>query len=321
LKAKKYLYTLFLIFTIIFGLVAGYLFYYKQKLPPSLTENIYFDSKLKFIKDKIDIDSIDTIIIGSSVGLNNIRGEYLQTHSKVAKGVLNLSVNGAYTRRASQILKLTEGFSNLKRVIYSVQYTDLGVTKIYKNFNKKLIIKYIRGELNPIENWLLWFNSCNDLLFCINRQKSWKTDHDVNNSFTSLRFDSEGSVPLYIYGKDIHQGRWKTPQPGFMPGISYKEIEKMIQYTNKRGIKFYLIQQVYREPIVKRDKRVKDSLESFAKEAEKIARNNDAYYLNLYKELSLSDKYFADRNHLNDQGSILTAIRVAKFIDKIEYKD
>lgn len=318
MTSKRYLKTLMGIFTFIVISVCLYIGYYIKHYPLSLTNNIYFDAKLKFIRDTIDVDKVDTLILGSSVGLNNIQGSYLQKESQLSHYVLNLSVNGAYTLRSLQLLELIDAFPNLKRVIYSTQYTDLGVTHTYQNYDAALLIKYMRHELSLVELWLVWFRGCNNLSFCIQRQKNWEKEHACTNKFTSLVFESTGSVPLYIYGKDINPGRWHGAQPGYMPQISYDAIESMVQKVRSKNIKFYLVQQAYRQAIIHRDKRVKDSMQSFKQKMQSIMHQNDGVYINLHERLRLDDRYFADRNHLNDKGSILAAKEIARFIDSYE---
>ena len=318
MKSSVYLKKLFAIIGMVVIIYVGYVYYFYKNYPLPLTENIYFDAKLKFIREKIDANSVDTIIIGSSVGLNNIQGVYLEKASKQAEYVLNLSVHGAYTMRTQQLLELTVAFPNLKRVVYAVQYTDLGITHQYENFDADYLVKYIRNEFNFFDTIGLLLKSCNNLFFCINRQSSWHTYSEKRNTFTSVKYDTSGSVPLHMYGDDINLGRWSGAQPGYMPEKSYGAIYQMSQKMHQKGILFYLVQQDYRKEIFLRDKRVQHSMLSFEKRAKDIVEKNGGKYLNLFYALHLSDKYFADRNHLNDQGSKVAAIEVAKFIDSCE---
>jgi len=318
MKHSVYLKKLFAVFGIIFAVYGGYVYYFSKKYPLPLTENIYFDSKLKFIRQKIDPNIVDTVIIGSSVGLNNIQGIYLEKASTQVHCVLNLSVHGAYTMRTQQLLELTEAFPNLQRVVYAVQYTDLGITHQYKNFDATYLVKYIRNELSFFETIALLLKSCNNIFFCINRQLTWHKYSEKRNIFTSVKYDASGSVPLNMYGDDIDKGRWNGAQPGYMPEKSYGAIYQISETLHQRGILFYLVQQDYRKAIFLRDKRVQDSMYSFEKRSKAIVEKNGGKYLNLFNVLYLTDKYFADRNHLNDIGSKVAAIEVAKFIDSCE---
>ena len=317
MKSKTYLKILFVILGTILAMTIVYAVDFSKKYPIAVTNRISFDAKLKFIREHIDADTVDTIIVGSSIGLNNIQGTYLEKASKKCQNVLNLSVYEATPLQIEQLLELTDAFPHLKRIIYSAQYSDFPHAKTFKDYDPKFLIKYIRKELNPIEYQALLFRSCQDLEFCIKREKEWKEKHGMNNKFTYLGFDSTGSVPLHIYGKDIIGHRWRNPHPGIMNPKSFEAVDRMSERAQKKGIQFYFVQQPYRQPLAKREK-VKNALNYFAKSINDIVTKHGGKFLSLHEKLHLSDKYFSDRSHLNDQGSIIGAEAIGKFIDENE---
>jgi len=317
LNSKTYLKILFAILGIILAVTITYAVNFSKKYPIPVTGRISFDAKIKFIREHIDVDAVDTIIVGSSLGLNNIQGTYLEKASKKCKTVLNLSVYEATALQVEQLLELTDAFPNLKRIVYSTQYSDFPHAKTFKDYDPKFLIKYLRDELNPIEYQTLMFQSCQDLEFCITRQKEWKEKHGMNNKFSYLGFDSTGSVPLHIYGKDIIKSRWNNPHPGIMNPKSFEAVDRMSKRAQQKGIKFYFVQQPYRQPLAKRIK-VKNTLSYFAKRINDIVTKHGGKFLSLHEKLHLGDKYFSDRSHLNDRGSIIGAKAIGKFIDENE---
>lgn len=82
LKSKTYLKILFVILGTILAMTIVYAVDFSNKYPLAVTSRISFDAKLKFIREHIDVDTVDTIIVGSSIGLNNIQGTYLEKASK-----------------------------------------------------------------------------------------------------------------------------------------------------------------------------------------------------------------------------------------------
>jgi hypothetical protein len=315
---KVYLRILFTLFGIIFTTVATYAYYFSKHYPPPLTNHISFDAKLQFIREQVDPNTIDTLIIGSSLALNNIQGIYLEQDSKQCQGVMNLSAYGATTFQAEQMMQLHKTFPNLERVIYSTQYSDFPSRgRKFEQFDVKALTKYMRNELNPVAYEALMLKACQDLSLCLKRQEIWPKEHNQNNKFSFLGFDKTGSVPLHIYGKDIVQHRWKNPHPGIMSGESFEALKRMAKKAKKQGIKFYLVQQPYRAPLAKR-KDIHQALKRFASECKAIMKHHGGEFLSLHFTLNLDDQYFADRSHLNDKGSILAAKAIAKFIDKSE---
>jgi hypothetical protein len=315
---KVYLKVLFTLLGAIAVMATVYVYYFSKNYPLPVTNYISLDAKIKFIRENIDVDKVDTLIVGSSLGLNNIQGEYVEKTSKYANHVLNISVYGSSATEIEQLLELTDAFPNLKRIIYSAQYSDFPHEWYYDNYHPKLLIKYIRDELNPLEHALLMFRACNNLFFCIQRQREWESKHMQNNKFEYLGFESTGSVPLHIYGDDIIGHRWRNAQPNIQNPKSFEAVDRMSKKAYEKGIKFYLVQGPYRAPLVKKHQFVRDALEYFAKTNREILKRNKGFFLSLHETLHLEDKYFADRTHLNDKGSILTAKAIGKFIDENE---
>jgi len=317
LNPKTYLRVLFTFLLFIGLLAAGYVYDFSKAYPPPITSRISFDAKLKFIREHIDPDKIDTIIVGSSIGLNNILGSVLEESSKKVQNALNLSVYEATTLEVEQILELSDAFPNLKRILYSAQYSDFPHAKKYDNYNPILLKKFIRNELSSFALSKLLFNACNNVLFCKQRKEKWRNEHLQNDKFTSLLFDHTGSVPLEIYKKEGVGGRWYLPHPGIMHGKSFAAVDRMAKKAQERGVVFYVIHSPYREPLAKKHKSVRDALIYFDDKVKPIVEKYGGKLLSL-QSLHLDDQYFADRTHLNVKGSTLVSKRVGAFIDKNE---
>lgn len=296
----------------------AYSYYFSKNYPLPLSNRISFDAKLQFIREHIDLDKIDTIVVGSSLALNNVQGIVLEETSKNCKAVLNLSMWSIGPVQVEQILELSDAFPNLERIIYSGQFSDFGSIAKLKDYDSVFLKKYISNELDPMEYSSLLLNSCKDLSFCINRQKEWKSKYGMKNKFAYLNFDYTGSAPLYMYGKDIVMSRWENPHGIGQHQGAFDALSRMVTKANKNGIKFYFVQQPYRQPLIDKYPHVQKTMEFFSKRVEKITLEKGGKFLNLYKALHLSDKYFADRSHLNDQGSALGSKVIGKFIDENE---
>ena len=318
LNNKKYIQILFTLFGIVLALVISYIIYFSRHYPLPITNRISFDAKIQFIYQHIDINDIDTIILGSSLGLNDVQGPFLEKVSKKAKHVLNLSVFEASAFQVEQLFELRSAFPNLKRIVYSGQFSDLYHPARFKNYDSKFIKKYIMHKLNPIEYAKLLFDSCKNIFFCINRQKEWANKYMKNNKFSYLGFDYTGSVPLHIYGKDIIPHRWKDPHGAAQNPKSYEAIARMAKQAQKEHIQFYFVQQPYRQALIDKFQFVHDVMYALPKRMINTISPYNGKFISLYQTLRLRDKYFADRSHLNDKGSVISAEAIGKFIDKSE---
>jgi len=317
---KQYVRYFLMIYALIFLSAAGYAVYFNKYYPIPVTDHISFDAKLKFIRDKIDPDKIDTVIIGSSIGLNNLLGTEMEKHSQKMEHVLNLSVYGATTLEAEQLMQLTDAFPNLKRVIYSVQYSDMPHIWVFKSYHPKTLVKYIRHELDPISYAKLFFHACSNLPFCYERQKMWQDEHMHSNRFESLIFDASGSVPLHIYGKDIIGHRWRLPHPKVMHPESFQALERMAKNAKEKGLNFYVVHQPYRLELYEKHQSVRDAMAYFDTYAKQHIEKYGGKLIRI-QPLKLGNAYFADRTHLNDTGSPVVSQYIAKKIDKLETKE
>ncbi len=320
MNSKIYLKRLFGIFTLILFIAVGYVTYFNTHYPIPITDHISFDAKLKFTREKIDPDKVDTLIIGSSIGLNDLLGSVMEKESKKIKKVLNFSIYGATTLQAEQIMALMDAFPHLKRIIYSVQYSDMPHTWKFKDYDPQTLVKYMRHELNPFAYLKLVFHACSNLAFCYEREKKWIPDHMRTNTFESLIFDSSGSVPLHIYGKDIIHHRWHLPHPGIMHGESFRSVGRMAKKAKEHNVKFYVVHQPYRQPLYDKHKSVRDAMAYFDSKVTEMIKPYGGRLIRI-QPLHLGDKYFSDRTHLNDKGSPIVSQYVAREIDKLEDKD
>ena len=318
LNERIYLKILFSIIGLFFMSTLSYSYYFSKEYPLPITNHISLDAKLQFIREQVDVKKIDTLVVGSSLALNNVNGAILESESKQCNGVLNLSAFGTSPVQIEQLLLLSKVFPNLKRIIYSTQFTDFTHGSKFKTFDAKVIRRYIGDKIRPLNTIGILLDGCKDLAFCLKRQKEWLKEHGENNKFSFLGFDHTGSAPLHIYGKDIIQKRWTKTDGDLQHPEAYAALHRMASLAQKKGIKFYLIQQPYREAMVKKYKHLQSIMKIYPHRVSKTMRETHGYYLNLYKKLKLGDEYFADRSHMNDKGSAITAREIAKFVDQME---
>ncbi len=316
-KYKTYVNILSLVLVGIFSSTFIYLNTYTRNFPIPLLHHMSLDAKMMFIRDMDNKENIDTIIIGSSIGLNNVQGVVLEESSEHAKHVLNLSGFGLVTIQVERILELTSLFPNLERIIYSAQFLDFSRSLIFENYDVDFLKDYINLGKNGI-NLKYSFYTYKHFMEFIKNTRRWEETYMSSGKFAYLGFDHTGSVPLHIYGDDIIQYRWETPHSISPLKENYLALERMVKKTKKQGINFYFVIQPYRLPLVKKSEHIHKTLESFDQVTKKIIIPNGGKVLNLHKYLHLNDDYFADRTHLNDKGSAITAEAIGKFIDKNE---
>ena len=317
-EPKSFVKILFGIWGVIIAVAFGYIFYFNAHYPIPLTDHISFDAKLKFVREKIDPNKVDTMIIGSSIGLNDILGVELEKNSKKVYKSINMSVYGATTLQAEQLMELMDTFPNLKRIIYSVQYSDTPHNWRFKNYDPGLLVRYMRHEQNTIKYLYTVIKACANIPFCYNRQRTYISEHMKPNIFESLLFDASGSVPLKIYGKDVIGHRWRLAQPNIMSPKSFEAIRRMSLKAKNKGIKYYILHQPYRKELYEKHDFVRAAMKRFDDAVKGIFKQTDGILITTQHLGLHGHKDFADRTHLNIDGAKTVSRYVAKQIDKNE---
>ena len=318
LTYKNYLKWLFITLAAVAFAALLYTAFFIKNYPLPITNRISFDAKLKFIKESIDRDKVDTLIVGSSIGLNNVQGAVLENNSTHCSTVLNLSVYEASTLEVEEVLELRKLFPHLKRVIYSVQFPDFAEAGRFSDYQPDLIRKYLKDDFTPQAHAAFLFRMCQNLFFCIQRQWNYRHKHSKNNQFGYLGFDKTGSVPLHIYGNDIIKSRWEQPHWTKQSPENYQALSRIAQELQSEGIRFYFVIQPYRKPLIDQYPEIRATLSSFSQKTAQILEQYGGEILNLNKTLPLEDSYFSDRSHLNDKGSKISSGAIADFIDSKE---
>jgi len=317
LSYENYLKILFAILSIILSAVYIYSYIYAKYSAIPLVNSISVDAKFQFIRDMDNRNEVDTLILGSSIGLNNVQGVVLENVSNKVQHALNLSGFGLYTLQIEQLLELRTLFPNLKRVIYSAQFPDFSLANIFEEYDVNFIKEYIQQEKNSI-SLAYAFHAFKHFITISKHDREWEEKHLTNRTFDYLNFDHTGSAPLHIYGDDIIKERWENPHRNHPIKESYQSLWRMVNKIEKEGINFYFVIQPYRLPLLEKNKDVYQTLNSFEQKSSAIILSHHGKIINLHKQLQLSDDYFADRSHLNNKGSKESAKAIAKFIDSSE---
>lgn len=294
-----------------------YVYYFSKYYPIPFTHRISLDDKLRFIRDMPNKDTVDTIIIGSSLGLNNIQGTVLEDTSKVVKHVLNISAYGLKTTEVETQLELISIFPNLQRVIYSAQFPDFSDAFTFDSYDLDFIKSYLTLGKDHTDLPHAFYAYKNIIEFTKNHL-NWEKKYKGDMFNFGLAFDRTGSIPLHIYGKDINQKKFSEPHPLKQTPENFNSLDRMSKELKNKKIKFYFIVDPYRQPLLDTHKDLRETMQTFIVKTKKILQDNDGYFLNLHPILKLSDKYFVDRFHLNEHGSLLAAKAISEFIDSNE---
>lgn len=317
LKYKTYVKILSLILVVIFGGSFLYVYHFSKTYPLPFTYRISLDEKFRFIRDIPDKTQIDTIIVGSSIGLNNIQGIILEDSSSEVNHVMNISAYGLKTTEVEKLLNIISVFPNAKRVIYSAHFPDFSNAFTPDEYDLPFVKDYLNLEKETIDLPHA-FHAYKNIIQFVKNHWNWEKQYKGDMFNFGLAFDKTGSIPLKLYGEDINRDKFDNPHPPTQDEENFKALERIAEKLQKENIKFYLIVGPYRQPLLDKHEDVRQTMSTFVKKTDMIMQKYHGLHLNLHPILKLSDDYFVDRFHLNEHGSKLTAKTIGKFIDENE---
>ena len=122
-----------------------------------------------------------------------------------------------------------------------------------------------------------------------------------------------------MYGEDMNHKMFVSPPiTTRLRKEDFLALERVIKDLRSQNIHFYFVAEPYRQYMIDNYEDIHVAREKFIQKTEQITLSNGGKFIDLHKKLHLGDEYFADREHLNSNGSILTAKEVAMFIDASE---
>jgi len=272
--------------------------------PFRFSDSISYDAKIGNIKDNIDLyNKASCLIVGSSVGLNNIDSETIESLTDI-EVVFNVSSWGLKSSEVLQLLKLLD-LDSKKCIIYAAQHTafDKKRTKIINEFEIK---KYI----NKSFSFYPYYKTMSSLLENIGQYINWRDIYMNKNSYKYLGFDKRGDVNYEFGGYHIDKDRWNDPgKTSELSDESYQELLNINAYLSNKDIDFYFVRTPYREEVLNADEILYDEFRRFGVVLEELAGKYSFKFVDSHK-LLLDDSHFVDKSHLNKKG----AIQVSKLI-------
>lgn len=318
LKYKIYVKILSLMLILVFGGTFIYVYNYAKSYPIPFFHHISLDAKMRFVRDMSNKNHIDTIIVGSSIGLNNIQGIVLEDSSKKVTHVVNLSALGLKTTQIEQLSELFSLFPNTKRVIYSAQFEDWSGDFLFGDKEVEFAREYIQLGSRNIDLTYTFYTFKHVIEFAKHHWE-WEKKYAPNNTNHGLSFDRTGSVPLNMYGENINHKMFATPPADTrLSEENPIALEKIIKMLRSKNIRFYFVAEPYRQYMIDKYDDIRIARENFIQKTKIITISNGENFIDLHEKLHLGDEYFADREHLNSNGSILTAKAVGVFVDASE---
>lgn len=278
-----------------------------KNVPLRFTNSISFDAKLSFLNKSNTFNNAEILIVGSSMGLNNINSEIIS--KGLNKNVLNISSWGMKVNQVYSLLKLLD-LSKVKTVIYLNQYFDLYSLQL-EAYNEKEIKEYLY-ENNSIPGYLNTFSSLSSKF---KDYLEWKKRYLDNKKYSSLLFNNYGDIQLLINEENSSLDRWNAITDITNNKEQFKVLEEVFHYLEEKGIEFYSVTTPYRNSFLENDEFIKQ-YDPYVKKSKILSDKFNFSYINLQNSLNLEDEYFADSSHLNYKGGNLVSKELIKYLSR-----
>lgn len=279
-----------------------------NNVPLRFSNSISFDAKISFLKKSNRLDNTEIIIIGSSMGLNNINTRAL-SESLNNKNILNLSSWGLKVNEIYDFLQIID-LSKVKKIIYLNQYFDFygeSINSYPKNEIKDYL--YENSSLNPYLNTFFSLRSnFKDYIY-------WKKRYLNKNKYSSLNYNEYGDVNLYLKDKYINKKRWEAVTEIKKMKNQYPSLSSMSNYLKNKKIDLLLVTTPYREKFFKENK-FTNQYNQYLKKINELKNKDKFDYINTQNILNLKDEFFIDSSHLNSQGANLVSEIVSEYLNK-----
>ena len=301
----------------LYVLVIVALYQVESKFHLPVFNHISLDRKLHFLKDHEELDTADTVIIGSSMGLNNINGVMLENTSKYVHGVINLS---AWSIKCPQILPLLTKVvkdGKVKRIIYAAQYFDFTQEFNIDGASADTVFGYLNED--PLDKLLFIISASRNLLSMIENYLRWESFTNPE-TYEYLIFDRTGGNQLDINKENANPHRWSkvddfTIEPFGKANLTC--LKDMADLSETHHFDLIFVVQPFREAVVASNPQLKEIMFEFDKQTKAILNNENSYHINAHEILNFDDSNFADKSHLNIKGANAKTKKLAKMIDRI----
>jgi len=276
---------------------------------PALSGNVCFDEKVRFLRNNPSKEC-DVLVIGSSMALNNIDSEAMLKQLPEGTRLLNA---GAWNMKIGQTRALLECLLRVyhpRSIIFLCGPMDFYLTEFPSDFfDAEEVTNFINGSSYWVPVLLRHF----DLQYYVQRSFSIVQDRSSRNEYLSLMFDRWGSIPLKISFPNINWRRWNLKvELEKVDPTQYDEMARVADLVRNGGMNLICIQSPMRRGSVPVDATA--AMDEHWRHIERILGSR-GFHLRNHSAIGLSDEYFADYSHLNDQGAPIFSEIVGRELD------
>ena len=279
-------------------------------IPLRFSNSISYDVKLNFLRNSNFLEGTNTLVIGSSMALNNIDGPDIEEEvSKVSK-IANLASWGLQTSEVLQLIKLIN-LDEIKYVVFSTQYLDFEEARRSK-IDDAEVKSYLNNEfiLSP------YVTTLTSIPTNISNYFNYSSTYLDPHKYTYLDYDKTGGSNIDLTKNEIDKERWdnRTKVKYKLDEACFTAFSELSLLLKEKGIKLIVLTTPYRKAIMEDNTNLPDIYNQYVQKLEVLAKTDGFTYFNTHDSLNLDDSYFIDALHLNKKGSKLVSDEIIKIL-------
>ncbi|MDB5569130.1 MAG: hypothetical protein JWN93_313 [Hyphomicrobiales bacterium] len=295
-QARRWLVTFFCALAAPVVLTGAVLWWERDRLPaPQLTPNLSFNEKMRWARGPLREGRCGTLVLGSSMALNNLDGDVLAR--KGYAPVLNLGAWGLGVVANRRLLDLVLEACRPKRIIMPVYYGDFGPLGA-NDFDAGKLRAYLGDR------------GASDLSFYLRGATLVDLRRDYRNlaryrrrgadDYTNLNFDGTGAALLACEGFQRDAGRWNgfASMPVAPSAQAMQALAQIAAVASRAGIPLTVMETPLRGAA---REALGEGLAAWRAQVSDIAQAGGARFVPAPADLA--DESFADYAHLNACGA------------------
>ncbi|MEN9709092.1 MAG: hypothetical protein RIQ68_1500 [Pseudomonadota bacterium] len=284
-------------FGLILLILAGLIFALRDQLPPpKFSGNVAFNEKIRWARTKLQAQECDTLVLGSSIALNNVDAQALESAS--GHKVMNLGTWGLEIAGSAKLFDALVNVCTPKRVILPIYYGDFAFSPEAAIPEAPILTDYLRSENSSA---IFHYIRHGDLFGLWKNYRAIKRYRSVGpTNYQHLVFDHLGSALLACDGFKVDAQRWNGYQKrtAHIEPEAIKAFDAFLESAQRFGVKVTVAETPMR---AQAREALQASLHKWRETLTKTAAKRGAHFLPPPSDFG--DELFADYTHLNACGA------------------
>jgi len=278
--------------------IAGTIAMFPDAPAPHVSNEYTFNEKARWLRNNLRDRRCDTVVLGSSMGLNNFDSTAFHPDGTPRK-IVNLSSWGLTFTEDLKLLEVVGRLCHPTEVIMPITFLDL--TAPEKEIDWPIYEDYVRGGVG-----ILTYARTMDILYYLkSTYHLWSYGREGRQIYESLQFDPNGDALLTCDDFKRDLARWNgyksLPSAPILPPKVLVKLGEIARAAQRMGARLVVAPSPMR-PAASRDFFPEELDRIWQQIGLEIAHQGGSF-IRVRTEEGFEDRDFADFNHMTECGA------------------